>query len=786
MKSCIINYIRRVKELGETMQSIRKQMIFYMLIALLVIFSALGIFVVRSISQIPDSIEFYNQEISNARAAEVSKELKNAKDTVNMLSKSTIDFLDSEEDLRAFLIDAAANHETFRNFTISDAEGNAWTTYGANIDISEQEQFISIMENNDPYNISQPFMSPFTIEDVPIITVAYPIIVDGENVGILNGVISLKFLDDIITDINYLRSGYAYITHQDGQFIAHPKDEVSIDNTMREYVTNYPLFENADGFLDYFNDEAIRILGFYAPIEDSPEWVFTLAVPYDDAMAPYSNVLNFIIMGFIFTLIALIIFALFYSNSIAKPIIELEKTFKAAENGNLDAKADEHYKNEIGKAAKSFNSMLTKIKTLTFMDPVTNLYNFTNFKLIFKRKIMPNEYYALMNISVDDFRRINAIGGFDSGNSALEKLSQRLKCFKTENDLLARYYGDELLFLIYGKDEESLKSKIHSINQIFNQSFNFENFRFVLTASIGVTIFKATRNEELDQRLKEANYAKHYAKKDQKTSIKYYNHMMHEALEAEKDLEDAILNGIKAKEFAMYYQPIVDTNSNKILGVESLLRWLNPKYQDVPISDVIDIAERKGYIYTLGAFVIEESFKALNALKQNTDFIFSVNISALQIEDQRFVEMVENLIQEYAINPMSIHFEITETQLMNSKVSDERFEALKDLGIKLSIDDFGTKYSSLAYFNHFPIDILKLDRQFINTIDENEKNVVITKAIIEMSQSLGIEVIAEGVETHEQLLRIKALNCKFYQGYIFSKAIAFEDLQELIERSDNA
>jgi len=754
------------------MRTLSKQMITNMLIGFLIIFISLGIFIMFQVNRLPDSLRFTNQEIANARAAEISKEIKAAKETVAMMSETIPLIMDNEPLLRTFLVDAADHHDTFRNFTISDESGLAWTTYGMTIDISDQEQFISIMQEGADFSVSQPFMSPFIEEDVPIITVAYPLYSEGELIGLFNGVISLAFLTDVISDINYQDTGYAYIVNQSGQFVSHPLDIIGIDDNLDEFIEDTFLpFEASKGVLDYYNLDNIRVLGFYHEIEASPGWVFILAIPQREVLQTYYTLMQFMIIGFTLTIVALTGFIVTYAKTITKPITELDKVFKEAAIGNLDVKANEQPYNEIGRAAKSFNIMLEQIKTLSFLDPVTKVDNVNRFRINFQRFIKPDAYYALILISTDDFRRVNSIGGVEAGDAVLQQMAITLETFIKDSDLLARYHGDEFVVLLKDASTEKLYERIRQLEKIYVHDFSFRNLVFHLNASIGVTIFNGSTPGTLDGWLKEANLAKHYAKKEPNTITKFYDETMKESLTYEKNLEDAIEQAIEQDEFYMVYQPIVNVQDQQIIGAEALLRWHNETYKDLPIIEVINIAERKGFMVKLGKIILRHVFEDFQHQTLAPNFILSINVSAVQLEDKRFIDHLKTCLNTHGINPYNIYLEITETQLMSNLTNIETLHAIKTLGIKLSIDDFGTKYSSLAYFTEYPIDILKLDRQFIVGIDQDKRHEAITKAVIKMAHELDIKVIAEGVETISQRQKIEAFKCKYYQGFIYSEPI---------------
>ena len=776
------------------MKSIRSQMLVYLLSFFLIVFLALGFFIMRQLNQLPQYIRNQYQEVTRVKANETNKELAGLLDHVRILAQSSL--------VQSMDIEAMKSHlpslvleDKFYSITISDRDGNAWTTYDANINISEQEQYKKIIEEGHLYHISRPFYSPLLSDPVPIITISHGVFRDGETVGLINIVLTSEFLDAIIQDYDFEKTSYAYILHADGHFIAYPNEVYTIDQFIGEIIDLDQLdsFPTGDeGYFTYLDKEGNEEIAFYRSLELVPDWYFIMAVEEAQAFIFYNNAVMALQFAFAVFIVIIIGFAVIYSETISRPITSMIATFELASKGNLDVRASEKSRNELGNAGRSFNRMIEQIKALTYHDTITGLYNIRSFKLELARSHPKTELSqniaAIVIVSLDDFKRINSLGGYEVGNEVLKKLSDRFNAFRRKNELVGRYFGDEIIFYTQAETEKLIDSRVQNLVELLNQPMVLKGIEYKINASIGVRIIPK-KETNLERMIHEATIAKLVAKAQVGHAIRYYDEAMNRRVIKEQSMEEELHHALQKNEFYLVYQPIVSKTGRKISGVEVLLRWNHPTFHTVPIIDVIKLLERKGLIFDVGRWVMNTAIKEIKRLNEryHLNLTVSINVSALQLEDARFQKTVADCLAATKINPQLVYLEITETVMMsNVEYSILMIEALKKLNVMISMDDFGTGYSSLAYIMRLPIDELKIDRSFIGRLNETSKSQSIVKTMATLARSLNVVLTAEGIETIQQYKIVQSYDFDFYQGYFFHRPITIEALDLLLKETNDA
>ncbi|MFN7251440.1 MAG: EAL domain-containing protein [Anaerobacillus sp.] len=773
-------------------KSIRTQMLIYLLVGLFALFGILMFVIDKELNKLPENMKLQYQEITTARANEVSKELEKFVQETKLVSQSPViqsmDLEKIKDYLPHFVIEGQ-----HRNMTFATLDGAGWTTLGAYIDISEQEQYQKIIVEGYPYWISQPFISPYADKDMPIVIISHEVRKEEDVLGLVNIVISNRFLNNVTGNINLGNSGVAWIVNKDGKVVAHPDASNTVNSHISDLLpiidSDFQIFrkDNSIGWLEHKSKEGEDLLTFYKSIEGSPGWALMLTINTEEVLGEISNARLKIILSLIFGILLMSGFAFYYANSISKPILELKNVFEEAETGDLEVAADETVKNEIGAAAKSFNKMLRQIKKLTYHDPLTNLYNLNGFllELPHKTKRLKEKYpvMALAVISIDDFTRINSISGYKGGNEVLQKLANQLLQFVDQEEGIGRYFGDEFILLLKGRTNEELEERIRLLWKQCSTEILIKENEFRLKVSMGVTIASSTEII-VDEFLNQANIAKLQAKKDGGNRYQYYDSKINVAFQIEQKIENALYYAIEKNELYLAFQPIVDLKTNAIKGTEALIRWNNKEFGTVSPLKLIEVAEKSGLIIDIGKWVLKEALtqnKKWQQLGYSTMFV-SVNISAIQFEQPNFVDMVKNVLEETNLDPQFLELEITESNAM-SMVEEKlaKMRKLKDMGIRIAIDDFGTGYSSLAYFTRLPINTLKIDRSFVNEIykDDNAKTIITT--IINMARSINITTTAEGVENLDQVKFLEEKGCDKIQGYLISRPVDPEQIEVLFK-----
>ena len=422
------------------------------------------------------------------------------------------------------------------------------------------------------------------------------------------------------------------------------------------------------------------------------------------------------------------------------------------------------------------------IDYLAYYDVLTSLpnrrYFFEEMESLLEMLKEKNQKGSLVIIDINNFKTINSTIGFWAGDVVLSKLAEILKKIQRKKDILARVGGDKFAIFLYGvKNKEETLLRIKDILKDFEYIFEIENQKFLITISAGIAYFPDDGISKEDL-FASAEAALKEAKKKGK-GVEFYEKSLQKITLENLNLESELVEGIKKDEFVVYYQPIIDIQQNKVAMAEALIRWKkNGKL--VSPAKFIPILEERGLIKEIGAIVIDKVFRFIK--EKSINIPISINVSPKQIHIGFYME-IESLLKKHNINPSYVILEITESVLMeNLDILLKNINELTRLGIRFEIDDFGTGYSSLAYLKKLPIYALKIDRTFIKDLPDDEEDVSISKAIISMGHSLGKKIIAEGVETKEQVQFLKDNGCEYVQGFYFSKPLPEDEFLEFMNK----
>jgi len=428
-----------------------------------------------------------------------------------------------------------------------------------------------------------------------------------------------------------------------------------------------------------------------------------------------------------------------------------------------------------------------RLKHMIHHDSLTDLPNRSLFLDRLQQAITKanhhNRLVAVLFLDLDRFKNINDSLGHTIGDQLLQQLGERFRKTIREGDTIARFGGDEFVILLDDFDSDNSLSLIaQKILNSLATPFEINEHEIFITASIGISI-SPHDGEDPETLLRNADIAMYRAKELGKNNFQYYSESMTARVFERLTLENNLRHALKRNEFILHYQPQVDARSGKIFGVEALLRWQHPELGLVMPNNFIPLLEETGLIEPVGIWVLEIACKQSHQWHESgMGFVhMSVNLSSRQFNNSHFIPSLQNIIKKTHVNPEYLELELTESMLMrNTSSTITALKSLNNLGVRFAIDDFGTGYSSLNYLRRFPIDTIKIDRSFIHDITHDTDDRAICSAIIGMTQSLSLNVIAEGVETSDQLDFLKTRQCHYIQGNLFSPAIPGAEMTKML------
>lgn len=426
-----------------------------------------------------------------------------------------------------------------------------------------------------------------------------------------------------------------------------------------------------------------------------------------------------------------------------------------------------------------------ELENLAFYDPLTNLPNRRFFRdhlqYVLAAANHEENRIAILMLDLDNFKKVNDTLGHDAGDELLTALSERLRGLVAQKDVVSRMGGDEFMILLRDVDIRSSIQRIADrILQAVRRPVTIRGHDIEVTASIGVATYPedALSAEEL---MRNADLALYLSKESGRNRLSFFSRKLETLVKEKMFLERKLRDAIKSNALTFHVQPQWCLKSGRLVSAEVLMRWFDEEEGPIGPDRFIPVAEEAGLILEMGDWLIDAVFSAISANKKQLETLgiqsIAINLSARQFFSSKLAVTIDQALKTYNIEPSMIELELTESAVMeDSELAIKVMERLKLIGCRMSIDDFGTGYSSLSYLKKFPIDAVKIDRSFISDIPADQNDVEISSAIIAMGHKLGLEVVAEGVETQEQMEFLIAQNCNIAQGYLISKPITFEQL----------
>ncbi len=435
-----------------------------------------------------------------------------------------------------------------------------------------------------------------------------------------------------------------------------------------------------------------------------------------------------------------------------------------------------------------FNAQNDELTYMAYYDLLTGLYNRNYFVRLLgefvRRAQEENDTVAVMFVDLDDFRRINDGMGIIVGDELVQAVGQFLHDMMSDYVHIAHFNSDIYCIAVYSPcGARSVETIYRTIRERFKKPFVLTGGQEIyITASVGVAEYPEAAATTLDL-INCAEIVMFKAKSLGKDKIQYFDGAILDEFLKNVNIENKLKEAVFSQNFTMYFQPQFRTADKALRGVEALIRWKDDNGKMISPAVFIPIAEKNGAIIPIGTWVIEESLKAYAEWKRKFHYpmIISLNISAIQYKQPDFIDKVLRILRKYDISPYEIELEITESILIDDfEEITEKIVTLRNLGMKISLDDFGTGYSSLSYLKGLPIDTLKIDKSFIDTVITDENTKIITESIIYMVKKLGFETIAEGVETEEQFRYLNEISCDIIQGFYLGKPMPAEEIEKLL------
>ena len=554
------------------------------------------------------------------------------------------------------------------------------------------------------------------------------------------------------------------------------------------------------------------LLGFHMPILSATpgEQIGTITMHLDlsDAYTDLYKQMGVLLLGGFFILIVVSTLLTKLQEIITQPLLNLTEVMrKVTKEGDLSARAVIVGKDEIGEMAGVFNQMVEKLSLrenslqvelnesrhieeklseIAHFDPITNLPNRHSFDNQITRVLLNFKYdqekFALMYIDLDNFKYVNDTFGHHLGDLLLSRIAERMRKSLRQGDFVARLGGDEFVVIMsHFSDNSQIKEVAEKILTALKAPFTLEGREVFIGASIGISICP-TNGKDSETLKRQADSAMYLAKNLGKNNYQFYKDEMSHTQQNRINIETALRRSLEHKEIVVHYQPIVELTNEQIIGFEALARWIREDGTAVRPDEFIPLAEEIGLIVDIGNFILN------TAATQTAEWVnrfglsfISVNFSSRQFKQNDIASEILVALDTARLHPEHFEMEMTESILMeNSMDSLKLLESLIAKGMGISIDDFGTGYSSLSYITSFPISKIKIDQSFVFKLPDDKNALAVVTAIIGLANSLNLKVVAEGIETKEQLDCLMQLGCKYGQGYLFGKPISATDATKLL------
>lgn len=687
----------------------------------------------------------------------------------------------SYQALQQVLSEAKEHNDNINLFWLTNLTHDYYITHDDQLSddsfkMKERPWFVDLNQTGIRY--SPPYIDIAT--EQPVVSITHPVIIDKEPAVYIGVDVQLRDLPTLLN--RFERNGHQVILISEDNQVLYDKnkmwDRLQKEIGNEEKITQFSTASN----IYYADTQEIENLN----------WKIALYVEEDIFLAPLKKYQSSLITFWIISLLILLSTLSLVLRYLLRDFPLITKQLKKIENGDFNARIGIERSDEVGEISRSVDQMAQKIQEQidemnyqAHFDSLTQLPNRYSIESTLEEWLHSAKdknviFIAVVFFDLDHFKNVNDSKGHAYGDELLFKVGQRVKKLLPSNCFFGRFGGDEFILLLRGKREKinAIQDTLTTIHTSFDDSFQLFEQSIHITTSMGVALFPedAKTKKEL---FANADTALYEAKEAGRNLVYFFNEVMKENFEKSFTLQKGLRAALTNNEFRLHYQPQFDIRYGKVNSIEALLRWQHPEWGMVSPADFIPLAEKTGQIIEIGDWVIDTSLQAIKRIMQENSDIqrIAINVSAIQLREPDFVYKLEEALLKHQVSPHFIEIEITESVvIVDEKEAFQKLEDLKDLGIQIALDDFGTGYSSLNHLHRMTIDKVKIDRSFIQQVEENDNVFAILKMIIQLGHALGLEIIAEGVETKAQLQLLKEMNVDSIQGFYYSRPLDEDSL----------
>ena len=684
-------------------------------------------------------------------------------------------------------------------------------------DPRERSWYKEAIKQEEVY-ISEPYITNITHEMV--ISFSKSIWDKGKRIGVIGITVSLDELSDSISQIHFGDTGYIMLLSPQKRFIVCPQHH--------EWILKTPEETGIAGFEELLDDDETHFTTkidnetyVINPMVNHNGWKIISVMNKEEVLREARQATQILVMIYLFTIFFVMLILFPIMKHLLKPLKTISDEIRRMSDldfgHNYEFTKLQDRKDEIGTVVTAFQDMQNKVNQhvtkimdnnkeisikndllvaseeeltaqleeineqknfidyLAYHDHLTNLPNRRKFMEYLSSMLKTTQNAAIVLLDLDDFKGINDVRGHSFGDEVLKAVAKRFEEVLDDEVFISRFGGDEFLFLIkFNQNETEVEEKVIKIRELFEDSILVDGSQIMLHCSIGVSLYPK-HSKDVNQLIMQADLAMYAVKNANKNGHQFFHEEMLKNQIRISEIEDILREALSEDRFDVLYQPMVDVKTGKIAAYEALLRL-----KDSPVlpSEFIPIAEKNGMIIPIGRFVTKKVINQMNLWKETgTDLVpVSVNFSANQLQDVGYLDFLKEQLDLFQISPKLLEIEITETILMeNLQLTMQFLNQLHEMGVAIAIDDFGTGFSSLNYLSFMPVNIVKLDRSLnLKFLEQNKLQVM--ESLIALVHSLGLTVVAEGIEKEEHVEWLKQLGCDLIQGFYYSKPIPPEQI----------